>query len=72
MAMAARAMVTTTRLEGKQQHPMVRVAGEVRVARVLATVMRVVGDEEAMATAARAVATATLVADEQWRWQQRW
>jgi hypothetical protein len=51
---------------------MVRVAGEVRVARVLATVMRVVGDEEAMATAARAVATATLVADEQWRWQQRW
>jgi hypothetical protein len=51
MAMAARAMATTTRLEGKQQHPMVRVAGEVRVARAMATAMRVVDDEEAMATA---------------------
>jgi hypothetical protein len=56
MAMAARAMATTTRLEGKQQHPMARVAGEVRVARVMvtvttttwvmATVTRLAGDEE--------------------------
>jgi len=27
MVMAARAMATMTRLEGKQQHPMARVAG---------------------------------------------
>jgi hypothetical protein len=32
----------------------------------MATVMRVVGDEEAMATAARAVATATMVAGKRW------
>jgi len=34
--------------------------------------MKVAGDEEAMATAAKAMATATMVAGEQWRWQQRW
>jgi hypothetical protein len=38
----------------------------VRVARAMATVMRVVGDEEAMAMAARAVASTTMVAGEQW------
>jgi hypothetical protein len=30
MAMTARAMATTTRLEGKQQHPMARVTGMVQ------------------------------------------
>jgi hypothetical protein len=30
MATAARAMATATRLEGKQQHPMARVAGDRR------------------------------------------
>ena len=34
----------------------------VRVARAMATVMRVAGDEEGMTTAARAVATAKMVA----------
>ena len=38
--------------------------GQVRVARVMATVMRVVGDEEAMTTAARAIAIKTMVAGE--------
>ncbi len=36
-----------------------------RVARAMATVMRVAADEEAMATAARAMATKTMVAGEQ-------
>ncbi len=40
----------------------------VREARAMATVMRVAGDEEAMATVARAVATATMVAGERWQW----
>jgi len=31
-------------------------------------VIRVAGDKEAMATAARAMATATMVAGERWRW----
>jgi hypothetical protein len=35
----------------------------------MVTVMRVAGDEEAMAMAARAMVTATMVAGEQWRWQ---
>jgi len=43
----------------------------VRVARAMRTVMRVVGDKEAMATAVRrAMATATMVAGEQWRWRR--
>ena len=40
----------------------------VRVARAMATVMRVAGDEVAMATAARTMVTATMVAGERWRW----
>ncbi len=39
--------------------------GRVRVARAMVMVMRVAGDEEAMATAARAMATKTMVAGEQ-------
>ena len=34
-------------------------------------VMRVAGDEEAMATAARAMATATMVAGERWRCNEK-
>jgi hypothetical protein len=40
--------------------------GQVRVARAMATVMRVVGDKEAMMTAARAIAIKTMVAGERW------
>ena len=36
----------------------------VRVARAMVTVMRVAGDKEAMAAAARAMATATMVVGE--------
>jgi hypothetical protein len=43
----------------------------VRVARAMVTVIRVAGNEEAMATVARAIVTATMVAGERWRWQQR-
>jgi hypothetical protein len=43
----------------------------VRVARVMAMVMRVAGDEVAMATAARVMAMATMVAGERWRWRRR-
>ena len=39
-----------------------------RVARAMVTVMRVAGDEEAMATAARAMAMTTMVAGERLRW----
>ena len=38
----------------------------VRVVRAMATVMRVAGNKEAMATAARAIATATMLAGERW------
>ena len=38
----------------------------VRVARAMATVMMVAGDEEGMATAARAMVTATMVVGKQW------
>ncbi len=41
-----------------------RQRGRVRVARAMVTVMRVAGDEEAMTTAARAMATKTMVAGE--------
>ena len=43
----------------------------VRVARAMATVMLVVGDEEGMVTAARAMAAATMVSGERWRWRRR-
>ncbi len=38
--------------------------GQVRVARAMVTVMRVAGDEEAMTTAARAIAPKTMVVGE--------
>jgi hypothetical protein len=37
----------------------------------MATVMMVAGDEEGMVTAARAMATATMVAGKRWRWHRR-
>jgi hypothetical protein len=43
----------------------------VRVARVMVTVMMEAGDEEGMAMTARAMATATMVAGERWRWRRR-
>ena len=52
-------MVMVTRLAGDGWQ-----RRRVRVARAMATVMRVVGNEEAMATAARAMATKTMVAAE--------
>ena len=45
--------------------------GRVRVARVMATVMRVAGDKETMTTAARAMETKTIVAGERRRWRRR-
>jgi hypothetical protein len=58
--------VMVTRLTGTKR-------ARVRVARVMATVMRVAGNKEAMATAARAMTTATMVvvAVERWRWRRR-
>jgi hypothetical protein len=41
------------------------------VARAMTTMMRVAGDEEAIAMAARVMVTATMVAGERWRWQRR-
>jgi hypothetical protein len=57
-------MATVTRLAGDEE-------GQGEGARAMRTVMRVVGDKEATAMAARrAMATATMVAGEQWRWRR--
>jgi hypothetical protein len=42
----------------------------VSLAAMMVMVTRLMGDEEAMATAARAMVTATMVAGERWRWQR--